>query len=136
MSNGWHYAEGEKTVGPLDLKALQTVLSSVPDPHSLLVWKAGFKGLVPAKDVLELVELISKPPPLPKPTEPRSKRWSTQGVWRSAAAVGVSVGASAVVADYSIGAAIGALPLALALDWATRRRRQHVDSIIAAIPRP
>src|SRR5262245_3528898 len=32
MSDGWHYAEGRKTVGPLTLTEMQRVLSKVSDP--------------------------------------------------------------------------------------------------------
>jgi hypothetical protein len=42
-ANGWHYAKGEKTFGPVDLKEMQVVLSQISDPRNLLVWKAGFK---------------------------------------------------------------------------------------------
>jgi hypothetical protein len=65
MSDGWHYAEGRKTVGPLTLTEMQRVLSKVSDPHNLLVWKAGFEDWERAGNVPELAELIYKPPPLP-----------------------------------------------------------------------
>jgi hypothetical protein len=38
MTNGWHYAEGEKTVGPVDFKEMQIVLSK---SRNLRVWKVG-----------------------------------------------------------------------------------------------
>jgi GYF domain 2 len=66
VSDKWHYAEGEKSVGPLDLNEMQEVFSKVSDPRNLLVWKVGFKDWMHAEDVPELAELIGKPPPLPK----------------------------------------------------------------------
>jgi hypothetical protein len=82
MTNGWHYAEGKKTVGPLDLKQMQIVLSKVSDPRNLQVWRAGFKDWERAGNVQELAEFIYKPPPLPeppplpKPTRLRHKPWA------------------------------------------------------------
>jgi GYF domain 2 len=82
MTNGWHYAEGEKTVGPLDLKEMQIVLSKVSDPRNLQVWRAGFKEWERAGNVQELAEFIHepppllKPPPLPKTTRLRRKPWA------------------------------------------------------------
>jgi GYF domain 2 len=42
-ANGWYYAVGEKTFGPVDLKEMQVVLSKISDPRNLLVWRVGFK---------------------------------------------------------------------------------------------
>jgi len=70
MTNGWHYAKGKKTVGPLDLKQMQIVLSKVSDPRNLQVWRVGFKDWERAGNVQELAEFIHKPPPLPEPPEP------------------------------------------------------------------
>src|SRR5262245_35490743 len=67
MANGWHYAQGKKTFGPLDVTELQVVLSRLPNPHNLLVWKAGFEGWQQAGNVPELAQFIHKPPPLPQP---------------------------------------------------------------------
>jgi hypothetical protein len=66
VSDKWHYAEGEKSVGPLNLNEMQEVFSKVSDPRNLLVWKVGFKDWKRAEDVQELAELICNPPPLPK----------------------------------------------------------------------
>jgi hypothetical protein len=77
MTNGWHYAEGNRTVGPLDLKEMQVVLSKVSAPRNLQVWRAGFKDWERAGDVQELAEFINKPPPLPKKTTRlRHKPWA------------------------------------------------------------
>jgi hypothetical protein len=74
-SNGWHYAEGEKTFGPVDLKELQVVLSRISNPCNLLVWKVGFKDWERSGNVPELAEFIDKPPPLPQ-TSQRTKKSS------------------------------------------------------------
>jgi GYF domain 2 len=65
MTNGWHYAEGGKSVGPLDLKEMQVILAKISDPRNLQVWKVGFKEWERAGNVPELAELIHEPPPLP-----------------------------------------------------------------------
>jgi hypothetical protein len=77
-TNGWHYAEGDKTFGPVDLKQMQVVLSQTSDPRNLMVWKAGFKRWERAWNVPELAEFIvakfiEKPPPLPQTSRPRKK---------------------------------------------------------------
>jgi GYF domain 2 len=81
VSDGWHYAEGQKTVGPLTLTEMQRVLSKVAEPRNLLVWKAGFEEWKRAGNVPELAQLIYKPPPLPgqvispeTPAAPTTKR--------------------------------------------------------------
>src|SRR6516165_1820869 len=80
MANGWHYAQGEKTFGPVDLKELQVVFSRISDPRNLLVWKAGLEGWERAGNVPELAQFIDKPPPLPQTSQPK-KKWS---LWRAA----------------------------------------------------
>jgi hypothetical protein len=79
-ANGWHYARGEKTFGPVDLKELQVVFSRISEPRNLLVWRAGFKGWERAGNVPELAQFIDKPPPLPQTSQPR-KKWR---LWRAA----------------------------------------------------
>ena len=79
-ANGWHYAEGDKTFGPMDLKEIQVVLSQISDPRNLLVWKAGFKGWQQAGNVPEVAEFLDKPPPLPQTSQPRKK----SSLWRAA----------------------------------------------------
>jgi GYF domain 2 len=109
MTKDWHYAEGEKTVGPLDLKEMQSVLSEISDPRNLRVWKPGFKDWERAGNVPELAELIHKPPPLPQAPKSGRKQLASQEVWRSAAAIGVSV--VVMVAVSGIGAALAGIPL-------------------------
>jgi len=65
VSDGWHYAQGQKSVGPLDLSKMKEVFSKASNPRNILVWKVGFKEWKRAEDVPELAGLIYKPPPLP-----------------------------------------------------------------------
>jgi GYF domain 2 len=65
VSDGWHYAQGQKSIGPLDLSKMQEVLSKASNPRNILVWKVGFKEWKRAEDVPELARLIYEPPPLP-----------------------------------------------------------------------
>jgi hypothetical protein len=127
MSAGWHYAEGGKTTGPLGIEEMQSVLSKMSDPRNLWVWKVGFKSWARAGDVQELAEFIDQPPPLPQMA--RRKAWNSQEVWRSAAAIGVSLAVVWVASDYLISAPLAALPLVVGLDWATRRRRQFAARV-------
>ena len=136
MTNGWHYAEGGKAVGPLDSKEMQVILSKISDPRNLQVWKVGFKGWERAENVPELAEFIHEPPPLPHeppplpdepPPLPQTTHRTSQGLWRSAAAISVCVaGAWAHSGPY---AAFAALLIAVPLDWATRRRQQFVQRL-------
>jgi hypothetical protein len=66
MSDGWFYAEAEKTVGPISLEELENILSIVPDPYNLRVWKAGLSEWTVAGSVKEVVSLIRTPPRLPE----------------------------------------------------------------------
>ena len=79
-ATGWHYAQGEKTFGPVDLRELQVVLSRISEPRNLLVWKAGFKEWERAGNVPQLAQFIDKPPPLPQTSQPRKKF----SLWRAA----------------------------------------------------
>ena len=101
MSDGWHYAEGEKTVGPVNLRGLRTILTRAPDPRIVLVWKPGFKDWKRAEDVEELAALISTPPPLTraraKPVED-SELGAKKAKW-SWARNGAIIGIIIVLAD-------------------------------------
>jgi hypothetical protein len=66
MSDGWFYAENEKICGPMSLEELEKILSIVPDPYNLRVWKAGLSDWTVAGAVKEVASLIRTPPPLPK----------------------------------------------------------------------
>ena len=129
VTNGWHYAEDGKAVGPLDSKEMQVILSKISDPRNLQVWKVGFKDWERAGNVPELAEFIHEPPPLPHepPPMPQTTHRTSQGIWRSAAAISVCVAVAA--AHSGPYAAFGALLIAVPLDWATRRRQQFVQRL-------
>jgi hypothetical protein len=67
MSDVWYYAEGDKSVGPLTLSELKTILSRVSSARDVLVWRDGFSSWQTAKNVPELRPHVIKPPPLPPP---------------------------------------------------------------------
>lgn len=129
MTNGWHYAEGGKAVGPLDSTEMQVILSKISDPRNLQVWKVGFKGWERAGNVPELAEFIKEPPPLPHepPPLPQTTHRTSQGIWRSVAAISVCVAAAG--AHSGPYGAFAALLIAVPLDWATPRRRQFVQRL-------
>jgi uncharacterized protein DUF4339 len=127
MSDGWHYVHAGQTIGPLDLKQMQTVLSQISDPRNLLVWKAGLKDWQRAEVVPELAAVIQTPPPLPKMNElPRGLNMP-EGAWRDAVAISLCIAMAGLTGG--IFAALGMLPVAVALDWATRRRRDFARTI-------
>jgi len=147
VTNGWHYAEGGKAVGPLDSKEMQVILSKISDPRNLQVWKVGFKGWERAGNVPELAEFIHEPPPFiheppPLPHEPpplpQITHRTSQGIWRSIVAISIAVAAQwaflidALLAKplpFVIGAVLADLMILIPLDWATRRRRQFVQRL-------
>jgi len=65
MTDGWHYIEGTKQVGPVDLEEIKAVVSKISDPRNLLVWKAGFNDWQRAGEVPELETLLYRRPPPP-----------------------------------------------------------------------
>jgi hypothetical protein len=71
MSDVWYYAEGDKSVGPLTLSELKTILSRVSDARDVLVWRDGFSSWQTAKIVPELAPVVIKPPLPPPPLQPR-----------------------------------------------------------------
>lgn len=65
MSEGWYYAEGDKSVGPVSLDEIQSALIRRRDAAGTLVWKHGFQDWMEAGSVPELARSVSGPPPLP-----------------------------------------------------------------------
>jgi GYF domain 2 len=138
MTDGWHYVEGERTVGPIDLREMQIVLSKISDPRNLWVWKIGFKDWERAGNVQELAEFIYNPPP-PLPQMTHRWPWTSQGMWRSAVFIIIAVALQwAFLIEGSIlgapwpfviGAMFAAPLILIALDWATRRRRQFAARV-------
>jgi hypothetical protein len=62
--DGWFYAEGETPVGPVKCETLVRLLRMVSDPGKVKVWRTGFPDWRDAKDVPEIFDQVSRPPPL------------------------------------------------------------------------
>jgi hypothetical protein len=124
---------------------MQVILSKISDPRNLQVWKVGFKGWERAGNVPELAELIHEPPPLPPPLPheptplPQITHRTSQGIWRSVVAISIAVAVQwAFLIDATllaqplpsvIGTMLAAPMIVIALDWATRRRRQFAERL-------
>ena len=60
----WYYAEGDETRGPIAFDQLIKLLSQLPTPRGVLVWREGLTGWTAAENVREIVEKLIRPPPL------------------------------------------------------------------------
>jgi hypothetical protein len=67
MEKNWHYINGDKSFGPVSLPELKSVLSRMPQPKEVLVWREGFADWRFAGDVSELAWTV--PPPLLPPVK-------------------------------------------------------------------
>jgi hypothetical protein len=65
MSEFWYYAEGNETRGPIAFDQLIKLLSQLPTPRGVLVWREGFDNWKAAENVREIAEKLIRPPPLP-----------------------------------------------------------------------
>lgn len=65
MSDGWYYADGDKSVGPMALDDLGRALGARSNPGSVLVWRDGFAAWKPAAEVPELASIVGGAPPVP-----------------------------------------------------------------------
>jgi GYF domain 2 len=61
---GWFYAEADKPVGPVTSDALVSLLRNMSEPGKVKVWRTGFPDWQDAKDVPQIFDQISRPPPL------------------------------------------------------------------------
>ncbi len=77
MEQGWFYAEGERSVGPLSFDALTAALRRMPEPGKALVWRTGFDEWRPARDIAELADRIFKQAPVVAVPDPSLDRWSS-----------------------------------------------------------
>jgi hypothetical protein len=66
MTDFWYYAEGDETRGPIPFDQLIKLLSQLPTPKGVLVWREGFAKWTAAENVREIAEKLIRPPPLPK----------------------------------------------------------------------
>jgi hypothetical protein len=76
VEQGWFYAEGEGSVGPVSFDALTDALLRMPEPGQTSVWRAGFENWRPARDVPELAGLVSKQAPAVAVPDPSIDRWT------------------------------------------------------------
>lgn len=70
MEERWFYVLENKSIGPLSLANLGTILAHVSDARGVLVWHDGCGGWKKAEEVPELAKYVIKPPPLPTFTQP------------------------------------------------------------------
>jgi uncharacterized membrane protein YhaH (DUF805 family) len=54
MSDGWYYADGDKSVGPMSLDDVGRALGGRANPGTVMVWRDGFAAWKPAGEVPEL----------------------------------------------------------------------------------
>ena len=64
MNGFWYYAEGRETRGPITFDQLIALLSQLPTPRGVLVWRDGFTDWTEAENVREIAEKLIRPPPL------------------------------------------------------------------------
>jgi GYF domain 2 len=66
MSEFWYYAEGNETRGPITFDQLIKILSRLPTPKGVLVWREGLADWTAAENLREIAEKLIRPPPLPR----------------------------------------------------------------------
>src|SRR5258708_7316129 len=66
MNEFWYYVEGSETRGPITFDRLIKMLSLMPSPRGVLVWREGFEDWKFAENISEIVEKLIRPPPLPR----------------------------------------------------------------------
>ena len=76
VSDKWYYAHDDQQVGPLTLQELKKALAAFSNAEDVLIWCRGFADWKQVKDV---PELNSPPPPPIKRAAPSSERWPTSG---------------------------------------------------------
>ncbi len=67
MNDGWFYAEGGRTIGPLKFTKLRDVLANAPDARRVMIWREGYMDWIEAEKVPELSSFFVKLPPSKKP---------------------------------------------------------------------
>ena len=67
----WYYAEGEDTRGPISAVDLVALLSTIPDPRTVVIWRHGFEDWKRTDEVPEIARQVVRPPPRrPKASPP------------------------------------------------------------------
>jgi hypothetical protein len=59
----WYYADGEETRGPISAVNLVALLSKMPDPRTVMIWRHGFEDWKPTHEVPEIARQVVRPPP-------------------------------------------------------------------------
>jgi hypothetical protein len=70
MSEFWYYAESSETKGPISFAELIGILSRLPNPSNVPVWRVGFDDWKAAGTDREIAERLFRPPPLRAQTQP------------------------------------------------------------------
>ena len=70
MGEFWYYAEADETCGPITFEQLIGILSRLPSPRGVPVWREGFDDWIAAENVREIVARLIRPPPLPAAITP------------------------------------------------------------------
>jgi uncharacterized membrane protein YhaH (DUF805 family) len=65
MSDGWYYADGDKSVGPMSLDDVGRALGGRANPATVMVWRDGFAAWKPAGEVPELAPYAGAAPSAP-----------------------------------------------------------------------
>jgi uncharacterized membrane protein YhaH (DUF805 family) len=74
MAEGWHYAEGERVIGPISEEELLAAINRRHDAQDTLVWRGGFQNWQRAGDVPELKPRLAAGPALPTQASPSAPR--------------------------------------------------------------
>jgi uncharacterized membrane protein YhaH (DUF805 family) len=70
MADGWHYAEGERVIGPISEEELLAAINQRRNAQDVLVWRDGFQNWQRAGDVPELKSRLAAPPAPPPTSTP------------------------------------------------------------------
>jgi uncharacterized membrane protein YhaH (DUF805 family) len=70
MADGWHYAEGERVIGPISEEQLLAAINQRRDGQDVLVWRNGFQNWQRAGDVPELKPRLAAASALPGQATP------------------------------------------------------------------
>jgi hypothetical protein len=98
VADGWYYSDKNGPIGPFTLQELRETLATIPNASIVLIWRNGFSGWKPAKDVVEL-GWQTRPPPVPS-IEIRNPGSTSQRQTPVVGIVGTGLGVASVVAPY------------------------------------
>ena len=110
----WHYADGERQVGPVDSSALEAAISAGRINRSTPVWREGMTDWLPAGEIADLAPLLpAEPPPLrrtfPDPVAPPPRLPAASSPPAATAVPAIWSPGAAVAWSLPLSAAFGAL---------------------------